>query len=285
MRFQVDHLTRYEYSRAVYLEPHIIRLRPRSDCFQRLLRYQLQIEPRPVVVSELLDAEGNTVAQAWFSDTTDKLELKVSFEVETLRPNPFDYLAIGVEQVPILYPEGLQTLLAASLDSKPAPDSQVARFAESLAEGVNRQVLPFLSELSLQLNQQFDVPIREVGDPQPAERTLQERRGACRDLAVLFVECCRSLGIAARFVSGYQQGDREAERRYMHAWAEVFIPGGGWRGYDPTHGLAIADGYVAVAASARPTMAAPTSGSFRGTGVTSRMHTELSIHTTPQAGG
>ena len=279
MLFQVDHLTRYSYSRGVFLEPHVIRLRPRSDSFQRLVRYQLHIAPQPAVLSEFLDAEGNTVAQAWFSDITESLELKVSFEVETLRPNPFDYLLIGVEQVPVRYPDEIQMLLATSLDSGPDPDGPVARFAQSVAASVNQQLLPFLSALNQRLHQQSETLIREVGDPQPAEKTLLVRSGACRDLTVLFLECCRALGIAARFVSGYQQGDRDAERRYLHAWAEVYIPGGGWRGYDPTHGLAVADGHVAIAASARPAMAAPTSGTFRGTGVSSKMHTELAIRT------
>jgi transglutaminase-like putative cysteine protease len=155
----------------------------------------------------------------------------------------------------------------------------VAEFAATIAAGVNGQILPFLSELSRKIHQEIDMPIREVGQPLPAEQTLREKRGACRDASVLFMECCRSQGIAARFVSGYQEGDNEAERRYMHAWAEVYLPGGGWRGYDPTHGLAIADRHIAVAASARPEMAAPTRGTFRGTGAASRMHTDLKIHT------
>ncbi len=280
MRFEIEHLTRYEYSRAVYLEPHTIRLRPRSDSFQRLIRYHLDVHPKPAVLSEALDAEGNPVAHAWFSDTTESLELRVSFEAETSRQNPFDYLLLdrAVDPLPLRYREDELALLAPYLEA-PAGDGPVTRFAREVADGVNSQVLPFLMELSRQLHDRMDVPVREVGQPMPAERTLAEGQGACRDLAALFMACCRSLGIASRFVSGYQQGDNEAERRYMHAWAEAYVPGGGWRGYDPTHGLAIADAHIAVAASARPEFAAPTSGTFRGTEVTSRMHTELRIQT------
>jgi hypothetical protein len=181
--------------------------------------------------------------------------------------------------LPLVYRQAELPLLAACLDSSRSQDGAVSRFARAVADGVNSQLLPFLAELSRQLHQQIEVPVREHGDPAPAERTLQERRGACRDVTVLFMACCRSLGIAARFVSGYQQGDGKGGTSYMHAWAEVYIPGGGWRGYDPTHGLAIADSHVALAASARPELAAPTSGSFRGTGVSSRMRTELTIRT------
>lgn len=305
MRFEIDHLTRYDYSKPVFLEPHSFRLRPRSDSFQRLMRYELRVNPKPVVLSETNDAEGNPVAHAWFSDVTESLELHVKFEAETLRPNSFDYLLLdsAAEQLPLRYSESLRPLLAPALgspvvapahsprgaDGPPAepaqpgdssrPDGPVAEFAQSIASGVNGQILPFLAELSRQIHQQIDVPIRETGAPMPAEQTLRQGHGACRDVAVLFMECARSQGIAARFVSGYQEGDNEAERSYMHAWAEVYVPGGGWRGYDPAHGLAIADRHIAVAASARPELAAPTRGAFRGTGATSRMHTELQILT------
>lgn len=281
MRFEIDHLTRYDYSRAVFLEPHTFRLRPRSDCFQRLKHYRLEMDPQPAVLSEAVDLEGNPVAHAWFSDVTETLELRVSFEAETLKENPFDYLLLdqGPEQLPLWYREPLLPLLTPCLHPQTKPDGPVAHFARGIAASVSSQVLPFLSELSRELHEQFEVPIREHGEPLPPEQTLSERRGACRDVTVLFMECCRSVGIASRFVSGYQQGDNEAERRYMHAWAEVYIPGGGWRGYDPTHGLAVADRHIAVAASARPEFAAPTSGSFRGTGAESKMHTELSIRT------
>jgi transglutaminase-like putative cysteine protease len=281
MRFEVEHLTRYEYSRAVFLEPHTVRLRPRSDSFQRLIRYRLDVQPKPAVFSETIDAEGNSVAHVWFSELTESLELRVSFEAETLKGNPFDYLLLdgGLQALPLRYRQQELPVLAPCLDSQLPGDGPVSRFARSVADGVNAQLLPFLLELSRQLHQRTDVPVREVGEPVAAEHTLSARQGACRDLAVLFMACCRSLGIASRFVSGYQQGDDESERRYMHAWAEAYVPGGGWRGYDPTHGLAISDRHIVVAASARPEFAAPTSGSFRGTDVTSRMQTELQILT------
>jgi transglutaminase-like putative cysteine protease len=281
MYFAIDHLTRYEYSRAVFLEPHTFRLRPRSDSFQRLIRYRLEVKPTPAVLSETLDAEGNAVAHAWFSDATESLELRVSTEAETLRENPFDYLLMdqALGPLPLVYRQAEIPLLAACLDSPRSEDGAVSRFARSVADGVNSQLLPFLAELSRQLHEQIEVPIREHGEPVPAEHTLRERQGACRDVTVLFMACCRSLGIAARFVSGYQQGDEKGGPNYMHAWAEVYIPGGGWRGYDPTHGLAIADSHIALAASARPEFAAPTSGTYRGTSVSSRMRTELTIRT------
>jgi transglutaminase-like putative cysteine protease len=106
---------------------------------------------------------------------------------------------------------------------------------------------------------------REQGPPWPAERTLRERRGACRDLAVLFNDVCRFVGFPARFVSGYQVDVPEEARPELHAWSEVYLPGAGWRGFDPSQGLAVADRHVPLAASRTPWMASPTSGTYRGT--------------------
>jgi transglutaminase-like putative cysteine protease len=146
-----------------------------------------------------------------------------------------------------------------------------------IASQAQGETLRFLSLLTEQIYRDWDIDIREEGDPYPPEETFQTRRGACRDVAVMFVECCRLQGIAARFVSGYQEGDQDAAERFMHAWAEVYVPGGGWRGYDPTHGLAVADRHIAVAAAADARFAAPIEGAVRGTGATSRIEAEIKI--------
>ena len=148
-----------------------------------------------------------------------------------------------------------------------------------LPDGPGTKLCPFLAVLNGRISSGYEVTVREEGDPLPAEETLKSAKAACRDLAMLFIECCRILGIATRFVSGYQQGDQVSDRRDMHAWAEVYLPGGGWRGYDPTYGLAVADRHIAVAASATPRLAGPLSGSFRGSGVTSTMETKISLET------
>ncbi|MFM7576061.1 MAG: transglutaminase-like domain-containing protein, partial [Microcystaceae cyanobacterium] len=90
--------------------------------------------------------------------------------------------------------------------------------------------------------------------------TWRNKRGSCRDLTILFMEVCRTMGLAARFVSGYQEGDQATEDWELHAWAEVYLPGGGWRGYDPTHGLAVSDRHIALVASPNPQDCAPVTG-------------------------
>jgi transglutaminase-like putative cysteine protease len=278
MHFRVIHSTRYRYDSAVFLEPHTLRLRPRSDPSQKLLRFDLHLEPAPALVNEGLDAEGDAVGYASFNDTTESLLVRSEFEVETRRMNPFDYLLFTEQQrLPMQYDKAGNIRLGPYLQRHSAGDSPAAGFSESLAQEAGHETLRFLALLTERIYKDWQIENRQEGDSYPADHTFEIRRGACRDVAVLFVECCRVQGIAARFVSGYQEGDRQSDERFMHAWAEVFLPGGGWRGYDPTHGLVVADRHIAVAATADPQFAAPITGTVRGTGAISMMEAEIKV--------
>ena len=112
------------------------------------------------------------------------------------------------------------------------------------------------------------VTVHPTGDPWPPEKTLADRTGSCRDIAVLFCEVCRAAGLPSRFVSGYAVDPDHSGCHHLHAWSEIYLPGAGWRGFDPTLGLAVADRHVSLAAARLPALAAPTSGVYRGTGVT-----------------
>ena len=259
MRFRVRHTTSYRYSRPVFLEPHTVHLRPRCDSSQLLRGFRLRIDPQPAIISEALDFEGNDIAYAWFEGTTESLLVASEFELVTLRENPFDYILLGDEthRLPLAYPAEWRDQLGRYLAGSSGPDCPVGRFARSIADSAGRETLPFLAVLNGRISKSYEVVVREEGDPLPADETLKSTKAACRDLAMLFVECCRSLGVASRFVSGYHQGDHVADQRHMHAWAEVYLPGGGWRGYDPAYGLAVADRHVAVAAAAMPPLGRP----------------------------
>jgi transglutaminase-like putative cysteine protease len=119
-------------------------------------------------------------------------------------------------------------------------------------------------ELNRNLSDGFQHIVRDDGPPLDPEVTLRERTGSCRDVAVLFCAACRAAGIPARFVSGYEREAAFQEPANMHAWAEVYLAGGGWRGYDPSAGLAVSTSHVAVAAAADPRLAAPITGTYRG---------------------
>ncbi len=277
MLFHIKHTTRYAYSRMVFCEPLIVRLRPREDASQRLVRHQLSIDPEPAGSCHFLDFEGNTATQCWFNVPTCLLTVRVNSVVETLRPNPFGFLLEnGASELPIRYrPELCAALLPYRTPSQ--PEGPVAETAGRIASEVNRNTVQFLVSLSRWLSENVAKEIRLEGDPLPAEITLAERRGSCRDLAVLFAEACRTVGLASRFVSGYQAQAEHGGERHLHAWTEVFLPGAGWRGFDPGQGLAVADQHVVVATGLHPLASAPTAGTFRGSGVTSTLESQVVI--------
>jgi transglutaminase-like putative cysteine protease len=259
MRFQIDHVTRYRYERRVFLGPQVLRLTPRTDANQRLLQFELRIDPEPAGRTDLVDLDGNTTTSIWFPDRVDRLTIEASALVETLRSNPFDYLWQGAGVLPLHYEPRLASLLKPYRQG--GTDGSVQALAESVAASVGEQAQVFPSRLAAVLHDDLRTIVRREGEPLPASETLALGEGSCRDLAVLFIEVCRQVGFAARFVSGYHTvaGDEHD----LHAWPELYLPGGGWRGYDPTTGLAVADRHIALAAGAEAWQAAPVSGTFR----------------------
>jgi transglutaminase-like putative cysteine protease len=279
MRFEIEHSTCYTYSNPVSLSPQTIRLQPRGDGSQHLLNFECLIEPTPRLVTNLMDLEGNVVTRAWFDRPTDYFKVQTRFNLETLRRDPFDYLPeTHFQRWPIAYPEDLEGHLTPYLNTE-TPNTAVIALSNAIATAVNFEALPFLEAVNQYIHETIKGEIRETGSPQTPDLTLNRRRGACRDLAVLFMAICRQQGFACRFVSGYQARTTRShqERRYLHAWAEVYIPGGGWRGYDQTRGQAVADAHVALAAARIPKGATPIGGSFTGAQVQSQMDVSLKI--------
>jgi transglutaminase-like putative cysteine protease len=276
MRFTIRHQTYYRYSSPVVLSPHRLRFHPRDDGAQRVIEHQLNISPTPLGRNDHLDLEGNRVTQIWFEEATDHLDIEVNMQIETLRSNAFDFiLAPEAAVLPIDHEHDL--ICARAYLERIEPDDAVTAFAAELSLAVERDTLSFLDRLNRQIFAEFTQTHRHTGAPQSPAFTLQSRQGACRDLAVLFVDCCRAEGIAARFASGYQRGNLQSERRDLHAWPEVYLPGAGWRGFDPTHGEAVADTHVTIAAAAHSRDTMPVSGVFSGKGATSMLDYTVEI--------
>lgn len=280
MRFRVRHLTSYSYSEPVRLGPQWLRLRPRAAPAAELLHFALDVDPAPAGRCESLDADGNLVTCVWFDAPTAQLSVRSAFEVRTERPDSSDLPAEPMRwDAP--YAPALQRRLAPWLDhGEAAPPVQA--LARELRDA-SGDVADFLGRLNLRLHHDVQREIRDTGAPHAPEETLRRCRGACRDLAVLFVAACRSQGLAARFVSGYQARGHGASgstsSRHMHAWPEVYLSGG-WRGFDPTHGQPVADAHVALAAAAHADDAAPVSGHYYGA-ARSALRAELSIDVEP----
>jgi transglutaminase-like putative cysteine protease len=173
-------------------------------------------------------------------------------------------------------PEGLR-MKAAAYTAGARGHGPIAELAAATAGEAEGEVVPFATKLALRIHELCASVLREEGDPLPAEETLGRRSGSCRDLAVLFVAACREQGVPARFVTGYHESGGPQAKNYLHAWAEVYLPGGGWRGFDPSRGLAVADEHVPLAAAADFRGAAPISGTIRGGPVTLTMRADIEI--------
>lgn len=263
MTITVRHRTTYTFDAPVFLEPHVIRLHPRQAA-ARLVDFGLDIEPAPAVRAENLDLDGNVVTHTWFEGLTATLTVRTHATVETSNTDPFGFLAVDADRsLPYAYSPDLAHRLRPCRSAPDAAHPAVRELAVNVARESSRNPLSFPLDLARRLHERFTLERRPDGLPLDPHETVARRRGACRDLAVLFIDCCRAMGLAARFASGYAytEGGRPND---LHAWAEVYLVGGGWRAYDPSYGLAVADRHVTVAAAPHPRDAAPVSGTFRG---------------------
>ena len=266
MRCRVVHHTRYRYTRPVFLEPHLVRLTPRGDATQRLVSITTAIRPEPVGQSPCTDLHGNTVLSVWFAGLTEQLDIDVTCEVETLRGNPFDFLPDPERSRLPVVPAADEAVLAPCLLPPPVAQPAALALARRVLGGGAVAPRDFAWTLVAWMGTNLTPIMRRESGILSPDTVLARGHGACRDLTVCAMAVCRAVGLPARFVSGYQEGDPMFEERDLHAWFEVWLPGGGWRGYDPTHGLAVADRHVALAVAPEPEGAAPVVGAFRGDG-------------------
>ncbi len=276
MRFSVCHETHYRYSSPVALAAHVLRLTPRAEN-AALLTHSLIIDPAPSVRQDQMDHHGNLITRLEFAGFTDHLRIESCFDLET-RATPAQAVA---SVTPLPWPSNAGDPMAEFLT--PADlDESVRAFAVGLASESGWEARGFLERLTQTLFTRMDRHIRPQGAAQSPAHTLATGKGACRDLTVLFMTACRSLGIPARFVSGYQaHADTPDGRRHLHAWAEVFLPGSGWRGFDPMHGLPVTDGHVALCAAPDQAATMPVEGGFYGDGVTATLDYGVRISIQP----
>jgi len=283
--YSVNHTTRYEFSGPVFLEPHILRLFPRCDGTQRIIEHQLEIVPAPAGFSRGLDLWGNSFALAWFEGLHSSLLIESYLGIKTLRDNPFDfYLPEGSTTLPISLGPHEREALGSSLKRMSGAGNNadlVSSTADSCLKSSQGDTLAFLASVNTWIAGNIQrVERSEPGIIDPLD-LLRHGKGSCRDLAALFMDMCRVCGIPSRLVSGYQEGDPEVYEAELHAWAEVYLPGAGWRGYDPTHGLAASDRHIPLAAAPEPENTMPVSGTYRGTDITSQIRHRVTMAADP----
>jgi transglutaminase-like putative cysteine protease len=281
--YQISHQTIYSFPQPVILKPYLLRLRPRSDRFNQLQSFTLSVLPLTQGSSDFIDLDGNNLIKLWFDQPTKKLSIQTLARVETSCTNPFAYLLEPwAITIPFDYPSSLLKQLEPYLRPYSfVQDSSALELAQEIAIATQGNTLNFLFTLNQRIYQDCQYIIRDIGEPFPAGVTWRNKQGSCRDYTVLFMEVCRAIGIAARFVSGYQEGDAAQQSRDLHAWVEVYLPGAGWRGYDPTLGLVVSDRHIPLAASAIPRYAAAVEGTVtpvtRGENAIAKLQAQISL--------
>src|SRR3954469_18131660 len=268
----LNHRTSYTYDRPVTLGPQVIRLRPAPHCRTPILSYSLKLTPaKGHFLNWQQDAFGNYLARVVYPEKVTEFQVEVDLVAEMSVYNPFDFfLEPYAEKFPFTYERKLAKELAPFL-RKNARKPKFGDFVASIDRHPQRTI-DFLVALNSKINQLVGYVIRLEPGVQTPEQTLTLGKGSCRDSAWLMVNALRHAGLAARFVSGYLiqlkadvkslDGPSGAATDFtdLHAWCEVYLPGAGWIGLDPTSGLLAGEGHIPLACSHEPSSAAPISG-------------------------
>ncbi len=271
----VHHVTTYRYRRPVGFGEHRMMLRPRDSQDQRLVEHRLAITPPPAALRWTQDVLGNSVALARFAARADSLVFDSLLRI--------DHIAVPAETALLsrharTHPFGYDTdempdLLRSIERHMPDPGHVVDRWARGfLRQDGQTDTVGLLTQMTQSIRHHLTYRARHEPGIQDPRTTLRLETGTCRDFALLMMEGVRSLGLAARFVSGYLHvPDRahpgEAERQgggNTHAWVQVFLPGAGWVDFDPTNGIVGSRGLIRVAVVRDPGLAVPLSGSWTG---------------------
>lgn len=270
----INHKTIYRYDRRINLGPQLVRLRPAPHCRTPILSYSLKVTPKQHFLNWQQDPQSNWLARFVFPEKTTEFTLEVDLVADMAAINPFDFfLEPAAEQFPFTYDPWLAKDLKPFLEAE-EPGPLLRDFLSTIDTSTPTQTTAFLVGLNARLQQHIGYVIRLEPGVQTPEETLELRKGSCRDTAWLLVQALRNLGLAARFASGYlvqlvaDQKPLEgpegptADFTDLHAWTEVYLPGAGWIGLDPTSGLFAGEGHIPLACTPDPFSAAPVSGAL-----------------------
>jgi len=268
MFLRIDHSTEYRYREPVELTPHLLRFFPRSSPGLHLLRSDLSVQPGATVRWNL-DLEGNILGKATFSGTTERLVISTSLLIEQKITNPFDFLLEDrAMTLPMSYNGREGPLLSPFLTSRDVnSEGQLEDLLRPFLNGVSAtgSTLGVLTAFCRAIPVLFRYNPRHEEGVRTADETIALREGTCRDFAHLFMEATRTIGIAARYVSGYLCAPPSSPcESHTHGWCELYLPGAGWRGFDPTNGILAGAHHIPVATSVTAGEIPPVEGSYCG---------------------
>lgn len=279
-QLKVSHLTEYTFSDYVTLEPHHLLLRPRESHDMRILTSRLDITPAHTIRWHR-DVYNNSVATVSFHEATNSLAILSEITLEHYDEAPLDFL---VADYAVDYPFEYLALEEADLSPYQLPNYPADQaFLHTWLEQTGMawgplQTYVLLDRMSKWIAQNLNYVMREEPGVQTPRETLNSGSGSCRDYAALYMELCRLLGLACRFVSGYLHAPAtETGHGHTHAWAEVYLPGPGWKGFDPTSGELTAGQHIPVAVARHPEWVPPVSGSFIGSAQTPRLTVNVQV--------
>ena len=290
----LNHVTHYRYDRRVALSPQVVRLRPAPHCRTPILSYSLRVEPGEHFVNWQQDPFSNHLARLVFPKMTTEFKVTVDLVAEMSVYNPFDFfLEPEAENYPFSYaPELAHDLAPYLVKDEATPRFKAFVDSVSLKE---QRTIDFIVGLNQRLQREIKYLIRMEPGVQTPELTLTNASGSCRDSGWLLVQLFRHLGMAARFVSGYLvqlkadvksldgPSGTEVDFTDLHAWCEVYLPGAGWVGLDPTSGLMAGEGHIPVACTPEPSTAAPISGAVDDSEVEFEHHMQVTrIYESPR---
>lgn len=266
-RYKIIHRTYYNYSSTVTLGEHHLLLRPRENHELRIESFTLNTNPKAKILWHR-DIEDNSVAIASFSDTTQQLFIESEVIIQQYNESPLDFVVANYAiDYPFTYQKEDDFLLSPYM-VLPNKETQLllnSWISNLWKENQKIQTYTLLQKLAHHIYTTFSYTIREEPGVQTAKETLTLGSGSCRDFALLFMEAVKCLGLASRFVSGYLYAPlMSSQVGSTHAWAEVYIPGGGWKGFDPTIGEIVGKDHIPVAVSRLAQSIPPIAGSFGG---------------------
>jgi len=268
MKIRIQHRTTYTYREPVQFGQHKVMIRPREGHDIHIESSIMEVTPGHTI-HWMRDINGNSIAKVDFTETASRLEIYSELVLQHYDSNPLDFiLEENAVNYPFVYsPDTLPELTAFTHIIYPKDTGPLSNWLTQFWKpgGPPVETLSLLQRVNQHIHDTFQYQRRDEAGVQTPAETLQKNSGSCRDFATLLLEACRSWGLAARFVSGYMVCEAtEAGGASTHAWIEVYLPGAGWKGFDPTSGIVTGAQHVTVAVARNPENAAPVSGSFIG---------------------